>query len=392
MAVHHPSRLSLAVLCLVLSPVTMAQEVIKLGVSAPLSGSGASWGKGAAWLCQEAAAEVAREGGVKVKDKVYHFGCVTYDNKYNAAEGAKVAQALLVRDRVKFIAGSIGTAPVRALQSLTEREKVLLFTTAWGTSIKGPRFPMTFTQMNTPNEISRPLTSYVVKANPRVKTVALLNPNDATGQETEQIARKAWEAAGVKVVSSDWYERGSSEFQPAAAKLNALKPDAVDLCSTPPADAGLVFKELAGMGWNGVKVVEVGTGADGLIATGGKATEGTYLGAALNLDGASATPRQRELNEGVRKVTGDAVNAVQIGIYDAVRALKAAIEAAQSLDPVEVSRALPGVTFQSFYGKSGFGGKQTYGSPQQMLLPVIVTQLKDGKLAEVARLAPGELR
>jgi len=373
------------------APSSQAAEEIKLGLSAPLSGSGAAWGIGAEWLCGKAAAEIADAGGVKVKGQTYNFKCITYDNKYNAAEGAKVAQALIAKDGVKFIAGSIGTAPVRALQSLTERKGVLLFTTAWGASIKGPKFPLTFTQMNTTLEISGPLTGYVAKAHP-IKTVALLNPNDATGQDTEKIARKAWEAAGVKVVSSDWYERGSSEFQPVAAKLGALKPDAVDLCSTPPADAGLVFKEMAGMGWNGVKVIQVGTGADGLIATGGKTVEGVYMGAAISLDGPTATPRQRALDEGVRKATGESVNAIQIGIYDAVYAIKAGIEKAQSVEPGDVAKVLPELKFESFYGDSGFGGKDTYGTPQQMLLPVIVTQLKDGKLAEVARLAPSEQR
>ncbi|MFY2834657.1 ABC transporter substrate-binding protein [Achromobacter xylosoxidans] len=384
-----------AIACLSLSALGVApaaaNQEIKLGLSAPLSGSGAAWGLGAEWLCNKAAAEISEAGGVKAKGQTYTFKCVTYDNKYNAAEGAKVAQALVNKDEIRFIAGSIGTAPVRALQSLTERKGALLFTTAWGASIKGPGFPLTFTQMNTTHEISGPLTGYVAKTHP-VKTVALLNPNDATGQDTEKIARKAWEAAGVKVVSSDWYERGSSEFQPVAAKLSALKPDAVDLCSTPPADAGLVFKELAGMGWNGVKVIEVGTGADGLIATGGKAVEGVYMGAAISLEGPNATPRQKALDEGVRKATGESINAVQIGIYDAVYALKAGIEKAQSVAPADVAKVLPELKFQSFYGDSGFGGKETYGSPQQMLLPVIVTQLKDGKLAEITRIQPAGLR
>jgi branched-chain amino acid transport system substrate-binding protein len=370
----------------------VAAETIKLGLSVPLSGAGANWGKGGEWLCQQAAAEVAKWGGVKVRGKAYQFECVAYDNKYNAADGARVAQALLSKDKVRFIGGSLGTAPVRALQTRTEREDVLLFTVAWGASIKGPKFPLTFTQMNTPGEISSPLVRHVKQANPAIKTVALLNPNDATGQETEQIARKAWAAAGVTVVSSDWYERGTTEFQPAAPKIAAQKPDAIDLCSSPPADSGLVFKELAGMGWKGVKVVQVGTGADGLVATGGQATDGAYLGAAITFDGPATSPLQRRLNDGARGILGESLNAVQIGFYDAVMALKAAMEKAQSIEPAEVAKALPQVTFDSFYGKSAFGGKDTYGSPQQMLVPVIVTQIQGGKLVEVARLAPAELR
>ncbi|TEA77235.1 ABC transporter substrate-binding protein [Allopusillimonas ginsengisoli] len=383
---HYLLALSILAACSLVSTSAMAQEKIKLGLSLPLSGAGAPWGIGADWLCKKAAAEIAEAGGVKVKDKTYNFECVSYDNKYNAADGAKVAQALVSKDGIKFIAGSIGTAPVRALQSLTERRGVLLFTSAWGASIKGPKFPLTFTQMSTTNEISGPMTKYVAGKYP-IKTVALLNPNDATGQEAEKIARQAWEDAGVKVVSSDWYERGNSEFQPVAAKVSALKPDAVDLCSTPPADSGLVFKELAGMGWDGVKVVEVGTGADGLLATGGKSVEGVYLGAAISMEGPNSNDHQRALDAGVRKATGDSINAVQIGTYDAVYALKAGMEKAQSIDPKDVAKALPTVRFQSFYGESGFGGEKVYGSPQQMLLPVIVTQLRDGKLIEITRLS-----
>lgn len=369
-----------------------ADEIIKLGLSVPLSGAGANWGKGGEWLCNAAAKEIAAEGGVKVGGKVYNYKCVAYDNKYNAAEGTKVAQTLLNREGIKFIGGSLGTAPVKALQSLSEREGALHFTTAWGSSIKGPKFPLTFTIMNTPNEISYVLTRYIKEANPAVKTVALLNPNDATGQDTEMIARKAWSAAGVQVVSSDWYDRGTTEFQPIASKIAASKADMVDLGATPPADSGLVFKELQVLGWKGVRVVEVGTGADGIVATGGDAVEGTYMGAAVVFDSAQTTPKQRKLNEGGRAATGENLNSVQIAFYDSVKALKAAMELSQSVDPKVVAAALPKAKFDSFYGPSSFGRKDTYGSSQQILIPVIVTQIKGGKLTEVRRIESEEMK
>jgi branched-chain amino acid transport system substrate-binding protein len=153
-----------------------------------------------------------------------------------------------------------------------------------------------------------------------------------------------------------------------------------------------VFKELSALGWNGVKVVEVGTGAEGLLATGGAAVEGAYLGAALTFDGPQVTSHQRALNDGARALLGESLNAVQIGFYDSVKALKAAMEKAQSVEPQAVAKMLPLVTFDSFYGKSAFGGKETYGTPQQLIVPVIVTQIRSGKLVEVARVVPQELR
>ena len=368
-----------------------AQEVIKPGLSVPLSGSGANWGKGSEWLCNEAAKDVKEGGGVKVGGKVYNFQCIAYDNKYNAAEGTKVAQTLLKKDNVKFVSGSLGTAPVRAMQSLTEREGVLMFTTAWGPTIKGPQYPLTFTQMNTPFELVEPLLKYIKQANPSIKTVALLNPNDATGQDVEKIARKVWESLGVKVVASDWYERGTTEFQPIAAKLANMKADVVDLGAAPPPDAGRVFKELKALGWKGVQVVEAGTGAEGLISTGGDAADKTYLGAAVNFEDPNASALQKRLNAGVTKETGESMNSVQIGFYDAVVALKVAMEKAQSTDPKAVAKVLPDIIFDSVYGKTGFGGKDTYGSPQQILVPVIVTQVDGTKLKQVQLLENAEL-
>ena len=368
-----------------------ADEIIKLGLSVPLSGAGANWGIGSEWACKEAAKEVAQGGGVKVGGKVYNFTCIAYDNKYNAAEGTKVAQILLNRDGVKFISASIGTAPVRALQSLSEREGVLLFTVGWGSSLKGPKFPLTFTLQNTPYELSYPLIRAVKEANPGVKTVALLNPNDATGQETEPIARKAWAAAGIKVVSSDWYERGTTQFQPIAAKMAGQKPDVVDLGTAPPGDSGVVFKEIKVLGWNGVKVVPAGTSAEAMMKIGGDSVEGVYMGLSADFDGPEATPVQRKLNVGMKAATGEPINVIQIGGYDAVMALKAGMEAANSLEPKAIAAVLPKIVFDISYGKSAFGGKATYGSPQHMLVPVVITQVKGGKLVEVERAIPEEL-
>ncbi|ASP23514.1 leucine-, isoleucine-, valine-, threonine-, and alanine-binding protein (plasmid) [Antarctobacter heliothermus] len=373
----------------ILATAAQAEEIIKLGLSVPLSGAAAVWGKGAEFLCETAAEEIRESGGVSVDGETYNFECLPYDNKYNAAEGTKVAQALLNREGVKFIGGSLGTAPVQALQSLAERQGVLVFTVAWGASLKGMDHPMTFTQMNTPGEILPLLIGYIADKYPEAKSVAMLNPNDATGQETEALGGKVWQENGVKVASSDFYERGTTEFQPIAARLASLNPAIIDLGATPPADAGAIFKELDVIGWSGVKVVEVGTGADGLKATGGGAAEGVYMGAGVTFDGDNVTDHQKAINDRAKAEIGESLNAVQIGFYDSLYALKAAMEMAGSVDPKAVAEVLPEVTFQSFYGQEvGFYGEELYGRNQQMRLPIIVTQVTDGVLVEVARLTP----
>src|SRR5690554_5105984 len=137
-----------ALLALFSAQTASADETLKIGLSAPMSGSAASWGLGFEYAAQQAVEKVNSEGGIKAGGKTYKLELYTYDNKYSAAEGTKTAQTMLNREGIKFIVGSIGTAPVRATQALTERQGVLLFNTGWGKSIKGPDFPLTFTQMN----------------------------------------------------------------------------------------------------------------------------------------------------------------------------------------------------------------------------------------------------
>jgi branched-chain amino acid transport system substrate-binding protein len=370
---------------------TTQAEVLKLGISAPMSGAAANWGLGQEWAARKAAQEINDAGGVTVGGKNYTFDVVAYDNKYSAAEGTKIGQQIINRDRARFVVGGIGTAPILALQSLTERNGVLMFQSAWGKSIKGPQHPLTFTQSNTPFEILGPLYTYIKEQNPNIKTVAILNPNDATGKETLPVAEEVWNSLGVQVIDVSWYERGTSQFQPIAAKLAGLKPDVIDIGVTPPGDAGVILRELDVLGWKGVKTQPAGTNADQVVQVAGAAANGLYMGFSGDYGGDQATEKQRELNQGMIAALGETINPLQIAAYDSVYAIKAAMLAADSVDPREIAKVLPTIVFETSYGPTALGGADLYGSPQQMLLPVMVTQIQDGKVNELKRIKPAEL-
>lgn len=380
-----------AALGLAVIPAAAADEVLKVGVFAPLSGAAAGWGLGAKWVGEQAAKEINDHGGIKAGGKTYMVESIAYENGYNSAEGGKAAQAMLNRDGIRFIIQGIGTAPVKALQSLSERQGALLMQIAWGKSVKGPQAPLTFTNSNTPFELFGPLFDLIKKQHPEAKTVALLNPNDATGQEVEAEAVKQYKARGYTILASTWYERGTTEFQPIATKLAQTHADILDLSGAPPADSGLIYKELAVQGWKGIKVQSSGTGADAMVKVGGTAVEDVYMGNAADFGGPTATPIQRKLNEGALKALNEPLNILQLGAWDGMMAIKAGIEKADSIDPKKVAKALPEIIFESSYGPTAFGGKETYGIAQQMLIPVIVTQIKDGKTVEIARITPVEL-
>lgn len=366
-------------------------EVLKVGISMPLSGPGAAYGIGSNWAAKQAAERINKAGGIKAGGKVYTLEVITYDNKYNAADGAKVAQTLFNQDGVRFVVASGSTAAVSAMQAIAERQGILMFTGAWGKRLKGKDFPMTYTNLNTPTEVLVPLYSYIQQAHPNAKTVALVNPNDSSGQDTEKDARATLEKLGFKVISSDFFERSTTEFVPLATKIAANKPDIIELAATPPQNVGQILKELDVLGWKGVRISSAGSSADAIVKAGGNSVEGTYLGLGSDYAGPLATPIQRELDALARKEIDMPLDQTGMMAWESTMAIKKAIETANSVEPKLVAAALNKIVFDSSYGPSAFGYAEEYGLPNQMMLPILVTQIKGGKVIEVKRVNPPQL-
>ena len=369
-----------------------AEETLDLGLSLGLSGPAAYFGVNSTWVAQQAADKINAEGGIKAGDKTYKIAIKGYDNLYTAAGGTTAAQTMISRDGIKFIANSQSTAAVIATQALTERAGVLLFTGVWGKSVKGPDHPMPFTNLNSAREILPPLFEYIKAKHPDAKTVAILNPNDASGQEVAAESVLHWERLGYTIVSNDFFERSTTDFSPIATRILANKPDIIDGGGSPLPNLGQVLKEMQTQGWNGVKIASAGSEAEALVKTGGDAVEGTYLGLGVVFSGEGATPTQRALNEKALAELKQPLNQVSIAVWDSIHALKAAMEKANSIDPKAVATVMPEIVFESSYGPSGFGHKDLYGLPNQMLLPVIISQVQSGKVVELERIVPDELK
>lgn len=366
-------------------------NVIKLGMTVPMSGAGASWGLNAQWTAQQAVDYVNSHGGVHVDGKTYRLELTAYDNKYTASDGARVAQAMFNRDGVRFVVMAISTQAISAAQSISERVGALMMTNSWSNSIKGPKYPLTFTSVNTPTEFLGPLYGLVMKQHPSIKTVVLIRPNDAADDEVAGMAEQRWNALGVKVLGKFNYERGTTEFQPVATQATHLSPDAIDSLGAPPGDIAMLYRALSDQGWKGVRIASAGTVSDAVIKLGGSAVDGLYMGLGAVFSGPSSTPIQRDLAAKFEPKFHEPLDLTDVSAWDGVMAVKAGIEKANSLDPRAVARVLPETVFDSSYGPTAFGDKSVYGLPQQMLLPVIVTQIQNGKVVEVGRIESKEL-
>src|SRR5262245_27409521 len=97
------SRVLFGAAAILVASTPVFADVIKVGLSGPMSGAGASWGLLAEWTAKQAADEINKGGGLAIGGKTYTFEVVAYDNKYTASEGAKVGQALINRDGIRYV-------------------------------------------------------------------------------------------------------------------------------------------------------------------------------------------------------------------------------------------------------------------------------------------------
>ncbi|MGE5253905.1 MAG: ABC transporter substrate-binding protein, partial [Planctomycetaceae bacterium] len=247
-----------------------AQDVLKLGVIAPLSGTGAGWG-----LALRAGAELASDdtnakGGLEVAGKKYKISVIPYDDKYQGQAAADAANRLVFMDKVKFIIGPMGSAAGLAAQEITEANKVLFVGNSFTTKFLGAKKGYSFRTTMTMAEFSLPMLKYLKEKYPNAKRMAILGPNDETGYEVTGFNLKAHQAAGHEIVFRDYFERGTVDFMPILNKIFALKPDALNLDGSNPGDCGLIVKQARQMGYKGMIIKVGGPGTPEMLKVAGK--------------------------------------------------------------------------------------------------------------------------
>ena len=292
-------------------------DVIRFGITAPMSGAAASWGIGADSVGQQAVKWINEHGGITAGGKTYKVALTTYENGYNSADGGKAAQAMLNRDHVRFIIQGIGTAPVKALQSLSERVGALMMQDAWGKSVKGPQAPLTFTCANTPFELFGPLFDLVKRQHPEAKTVALLNPNDATGQEVEVEAVKQVQGARLHDRAQRLVQApappSSSRSRPSWRRRMPMSWICPARRPPMPARSTKSWRFRAG---RASRLRPPAYGSDALVKVGGAWVEDVYMGNAADFGGPTATPLQRQLNADGLKALGEPVNILHMAAWN----------------------------------------------------------------------------
>ena len=240
-----------AVAALVAASPALAQEVVKLGYSGPLSGGAALYGKNVLSGVQMAVDEINARG-LDVAGKKIKFEVVALDDKYSPADAAVNARRLVQQYKTPavFVPHSGG---IFALQQFNEQEKFLLMAYSSVPRITDANNKLTI-------RIPPVYTGYIdpfVKAQMKRfgKNVALVPADHDYAKAWVQAFVPAWEKAGGKVVASNpmSYTK-ATDFYSGVSRVMADKPDVL-FVGGPSEPTALVVKQARELGFKGGFIV-----------------------------------------------------------------------------------------------------------------------------------------
>jgi branched-chain amino acid transport system substrate-binding protein len=373
--------------------VQAEDKTLTIGLLGPLSGGAASYGVELMRGAELRVEEINKGGGLKVGADIYRIKLVSYDHKAQAADTATATNKLIFQDKVKYIIGNAVGATCNAAQTITEPNKVMFAFVCWGTNNLAPEKPYSFRSMLSQWELAEPFYRWVKENHPTIKRVAAISPNDTSGKDTNTAVVKALKALGFEVAADEYYERGTKDFYPVLTKILAQKPDMIDVAAAPPGEAGLILKQAMELGFKGAKGWTAGINPFTIISVAGpEAAEGVWSPANINVKGDHVSPAVRKFGETYEKRYGEVPGAIAVANYAAFDVFTQAMQKAGSIDTDRVLAVITKEQFQTVWGPLALGGKETYGIDRQFLYPLVISEVRQGKVVDIAQVLPAALK
>jgi branched-chain amino acid transport system substrate-binding protein len=295
-----------------------AQDSVKVGLILPMTGQQASTGKQISAAVrlyqQEHGTSVA---GKKVEVIIKDDGAVPDNTK-------RLAQELIVNDKVSVIAGFGVTPAALAAAPLATEAKVVEVVMAAGTSIITERSPYIARTSFTLPQSSVIIADWAAKNG--IKKVVSIVSDYAPGADAEKSFSERFKAAGGEVVEAIKVPLANPDFAPFLQRAADAKPDAI-FVFVPSGQGGTFMKQYAERGLDkaGIKLIGPGDVTDDDLLPGmGDAVIGAVTAHLYSADHDSA--KNKAYVEAFKKANNFRPNFMSVGGYDGMHLIYEALK------------------------------------------------------------------
>jgi branched-chain amino acid transport system substrate-binding protein len=348
---HHTVLTIAAAALLLVSQTAAAQEqVVKVGVSGPLSGANAFAGKdnenGVRLALDELNAKKITVGGKPVK-----FELMSEDDQGDPKAGVNVAQKFADAG-VRFVLGPYNSGVAIPASRIYNDSGIIMSTVGTNPKVTQSGYKNVFRMVASDNQLGAAMAGYAAKQL-KVKTVGVIDDRTAFGQGVAMEFLKQAKASGLKVAGHEFTTDKATDFAAILTALKAKKVDAIFFGGYAPQGAPMA-RQMRALGLKDVKLL----GGDTLCSPemaklGGDAVGENVLcaqGGAILEKQAAGPAFQKRYKERFKQAP-DVYAAV---FYDQTMFIAQAMKATNSIDPSVVGTAMHSTSYKGVMGNYAY--------------------------------------
>jgi branched-chain amino acid transport system substrate-binding protein len=371
-----------------LLPLSAASKgTINIGHVTTLTGPNSYIGPGAVAALEDEAARVNAAGGING----WNIKIISYDGQSQPAESVTVTKRLIDQDKVMAIVGITGSGPGIPIAKVVDESRIpCIATTATNVRVtvdeSGKVHPYMFRVCFIDSYQGTALADYSYNRLGKRRAAFITDVADPYTVAIHKFFRDRFIQLGGQVVLDEGYNKGDQEFRAQLAKVKSSDADVLVCCADNYKDPGLVAKQAKALNLNIQMVGGDGWMVKDIIPYAGKELDGSFFTTIATVDdpafaafNAAFRAKHPGLDPNIWSyLTLDCMAIVENAIK-VVTANGGAPDPVKMRDVIEATKDLPVFTAAKF----------TFDREHNPYnKPVVLIQIKDGKLKVLESYAP----
>jgi branched-chain amino acid transport system substrate-binding protein len=352
-----------------------AEEVVKIGHVAPLTGQIAHLGKDNENGARMAVDEINGAGGLKVGDKTYKLELAAEDDKADPKEGTLAAQKIVDSGAVAVVGHLNSGTSIPASKIYSDANVTQISPSATNPKLTEQGFKTTFRVVANDNQQGGVLGNYIA-TEMKAKTLALIDDRTAYGQGLADVVEKTAKEKGVKIVAHEFTNEKATDFNAILTKIRAAKPDVV-MFGGMDSVAGPMAKQMKQLGIKAPLVGGDGACSPEYIKLAGDAAG--VLTCSMAGEAVEKLAKGEEFKQKYKAKFNQEVQVYSPYSYDAVFVIADAIKRAGKADRAAITAAMPATNYTGLTGTIAFDEKGDIKNGA-----ISMFKVKEGKLEYIS--------
>lgn len=341
----------LTVVALSMVPVHAAtgEQVVKIGLTGPLTGPQAAIGKddenGVRMAIERLNAEGLVIGGQKTR-----FELVSQDDAADPRTGMTVAQSL-VDDNVKVIFGPFNSGVAIPISNLVNVAGIVMATVASNPSITQHGYPFVFRISASDTQLGSRMGEFAAKEL-KIKRIAVIDDRTAYGQGLADEFINAAKANGIEIVDREYTTDKATDFVAILTHVKGANAEGI-FYGGYYAQAGALRKQMKRLGMNGYLLGGDAMCNAELAKLGGDAID-TRVYCPQGGPVLDQTQAGRQFKAEYKQRFNTDPLTYSAALYDGMNIVAQAMQKANSIEPAQYRAALAGIDSQGVSGHYRF--------------------------------------